>query len=413
MDDRTHPMSVTRADFDAVMVPNYSPAAVIPVRGQGSRVWDQAGREYVDFAGGIAVTALGHCHPKLVAVLKEQAEKLWHLSNVMTNEPALRLARKMCAATFAERVFFANSGAEANEAALKLARKYAADRHGDRKQRIVAFDRSFHGRTLFTVSVAGQPDKTRGFEPLPTGITHVPYNDLPALARAMGDDVCAVIVEPVQGEGGIIPATPEFLRGVRKLCDQQGALLIFDEIQIGMGRSGHLYAYMGYGVTPDILTSAKALGNGFPVAAMLTTAAIAKSFTVGSHGSTFGGNPLACAVAEAAFDLISDPALLAGVRTRHERFIAGLEPLVRRHPDILAGVRGSGLLLGLELAPAWHGRGRDILNRAIEHGLLVLTAGKTIVRLAPALIISDADIALGLKRLDATLASFGSKPAAS
>ncbi len=398
------PMAVTRADFDAVMVPNYNPAAVIPVRGQGSRIWDQAGHEYVDFAGGIAVTALGHCHPKLVAALKDQADKLWHLSNVMTNEPALRLARKICAATFAERVFFANSGAEANEAALKLARRYAADRHGDKKQRIVAFNQSFHGRTLFTVSVGGQPDKTKGFEPLPTGIDHVPFNDLPALERCMGDDVCAVIVEPVQGEGGIIPATPEFLKGVRKLCDAHGALLIFDEVQIGMGRSGHLYAYMGYGVTPDILTSAKALGCGFPIAAMLTTAKVAASFTYGSHGSTFGGNPLACAVAEAAFDLISDPALLAGVRTRHERLLAGLRPLVERY-DVLTDVRGSGLLLGLVLSPAWHGRGREVLDAAIENGLLVLTAGKTIVRLAPSLIIGEEDIAEGLKRLDVTLAS--------
>lgn len=403
MTRNVQPMAVTRADFDAIMVPNYNPAAVIPVRGKGSRVWDQAGHEYVDFAGGIAVTALGHCHPRLVAALKDQADKIWHLSNVMTNEPALRLARKMCAATFAERVFFANSGAEANEAALKLARKYASDRHGDKKQRIVAFNQSFHGRTLFTVSVGGQPDKTKGFEPLPTAIDHVPFNDLPALERCMGDDVCAVIVEPVQGEGGIIPATPEFLKGVRKLCDAHGALLIFDEVQIGMGRSGHLYAYMGYGVTPDILTSAKALGCGFPIAAMLTTAKVAASFTYGSHGSTFGGNPLACAVAEAAFDLISDPDLLAGVRSRHERLIAGLKPLVERY-DLLADVRGSGLLLGLVMSPAWHGRGREVLNTAIDNGLLVLTAGKTIIRLAPALNIPEADIAEGLKRLDATLA---------
>src|SRR5699024_5846921 len=322
---------VTRAVFDDVMVPNYNPPAVIPVRGEGSRVWDQQGREYIDFAGGIAVTALGHCHPQLVSVLQEQAGRLWHLSNVMTNEPALRLARKLCDATFAERVYYANSGGEANEAALKLARKYAADHHGDSKRRIVAFNDAFHGRTLFTVAAGGQPSKTRGFEPLPPNIDHVPFNDLDAFEQSMGDDVCAVIVEPVQGEGGILPAGPEFLRGVRDICDRHGALLIFDEVQIGMGRSGHLFAYMGYGVTPDILTTAKALGNGFPVAAMLTKADIAASLTLGSHGSTYGGNPMACAVAEAVLDIINDPQLLAGVTERHERFLAGLQPLVERY----------------------------------------------------------------------------------
>ncbi|HLQ84921.1 MAG TPA: acetylornithine/succinyldiaminopimelate transaminase [Salinisphaeraceae bacterium] len=404
-------LPVTRADFDEVMVPNYNPAAVIPVRGEGSRVWDQDDREYVDFAGGIAVTALGHCHPQLVSVLKEQGEKLWHLSNVMTNEPALRLAKKICAATFAERVYFANSGGEANEAALKLARKHAAEHHGEAKRRIVAFDNAFHGRTLFTVTAGGQPAKTEGFEPLPSGIDHVPFNDLDALAAAMDDDVCAVIVEPVQGEGGIVPADTEFLRGVRALCDRHNALLIFDEIQIGMGRSGHLFAYMGYRVTPDILTSAKALGNGFPIAAMLTTADIAASLTLGSHGSTYGGNPLACAVGEAVFDLISDPALLAGVGERRERLLAGLQPLVDKY-DIFTDVRGSGLLLGCVLAEAWHGRGREILNAAIEQGLLVLVAGQTIIRLAPALNISHADIDEGLRRLQATLAALdGGTPA--
>lgn len=397
-------LPVSRDVFDDVMVPNYAPAKVIPVRGKGSRVWDQNEREYVDFAGGIAVSALGHCHPKLVSVLKQQADKLWHLSNVMTNEPALRLAQKLCAATFAERVYFANSGGEANEAALKLARKHAATHHGDNKRRIVAFDEAFHGRTLFTVSAGGQPEKTKGFEPLPGGIDHVPFNDLAALEQCMGDDVCAVIVEPVQGEGGIMPATPEFLRGARELCDRYGALLIFDEVQIGMGRSGNLFAYMGYGVTPDILTTAKALGNGFPVAAMLTTADVGASLTPGSHGSTYGGNPMACAVGEAVLDTINDQQLLAGVHERRERFLAGLQPLVERY-SIFTDVRGSGLLIGCVLDEAWHGRGKEVLNAALEQGLMVLVAGKTIIRLAPSLIIDDADIDEGLRRLDATLAS--------
>lgn len=408
MSHNTEIHSVTRAVFNDVMVPNYSPATVIPVRGKGSRVWDQNEREYVDFAGGIAVSALGHCHPKLVSVLKQQADKLWHLSNVMTNEPALRLAEKLCEATFAERVYFANSGGEANEAALKLARKYAADQHGDKKRRIVAFDEAFHGRTLFTVSVGGQPAKTQGFEPLPGGIDHVPFNDLDAFEQCMGDDVCAVIVEPVQGEGGILPATPEFLRGVRDICDRHGAVLIFDEVQIGMGRSGYLYAYMGYGVTPDILTTAKALGNGFPIAAMLTKADIAASLTLGSHGSTYGGNPMACAVGEAVLDIIDDPELLAGVAERHERFLAGLRPMVERY-NVFADVRGSGLLIGCLLDDAWHGRGKEVLNAALEQGLMVLVAGKTIIRLAPALNISNTDIDEGLRRLEATLAALDEK----
>src|SRR5699024_5809446 len=224
---------------------------------------------------------------------------------------------------------------------------------------------------------------------------HVPFNDLDAFEQCMGDDVCAVIVEPVQGEGGIMPATPEFLRGVRDTCDRHGALLIFDEVQIGMGRSGHLYAYMGYGVTPDILTTAKALGNGFPIAAMLTKADIAASLTLGSHGSTYGGNPMACAVGEAVLDLIDTPELLAGVTERHERFLAGLQPLVERY-NVFVDVRGSGLLIGCLLNEAWQGRGKEVLNAALEQGLMVLVAGKTIIRLAPALNISNTDIDEGL-----------------
>ena len=236
-----HTFPVTRALFDEVMVPNYAPAAIIPVRGEGSRVWDQGGVEYIDFAGGIAVTCLGHVHPRLVEALTEQAGRLWHVSNVLVNEPALRLARKLCELTFAEKVFFANSGAEANEAALKLARKYASDHHGPDKREIIAFSQSFHGRTLFTVTVGGQPKYTQGFEPLPGGISHVPYNDLEALAGAMSDKTCAVIMEPILGESGVIPATREFVQGVRDLCNRHQALLIFDEVQTGMGRTGYLY----------------------------------------------------------------------------------------------------------------------------------------------------------------------------
>ncbi len=394
---------VTRALFDDVMVPNYAPAAMVPVRGEGSRLWDQEGREYLDFAGGIAVNVLGHAHPRLVAALTEQAHKLWHVSNVLTNEPALKLARRLCELTFAQRVFFANSGAEANEAALKLARKYAADHFGPDKRETIAFSQAFHGRTLFTVTVGGQPKYTEGFEPLPTAITHVPFNDLAAFAAATSERTCAVILEPVQGEGGVTSATPEFLQGVRELCDRHRALLIFDEVQCGNGRTGHLYAYMGYGVVPDILTTAKGLGGGFPISAMLTTAPIAASLNVGSHGTTYGGNPLGCAVAGAVLELISDPELLAGVSQKHALFMAGLRNLNERFA-VFRDLRGKGLLLGCELNELWRGRSRDFVKAALEEGLLLLVAGPDVIRLAPSLIIPDELIEAGLERFERAIA---------
>lgn len=260
----TEQPAITRATFDEVILPIYAPAEFIPVKGKGSRVWDQQGKEYIDFAGGIAVTALGHCHPALVAALHQQGETLWHTSNVFTNEPALRLGRKLVEATFAERVVFMNSGTEANETAFKLARHYAVTRHSPYKTKIIAFHNAFHGRSLFTVSVGGQPKYSDGFGPKPADIVHVPFNDLQAVKAVMDDHTCAVVVEPIQGEGGVTAATPAFLQGLRELCDQHQALLVFDEVQCGMGRTGSLFAYMHYGVTPDILTSAKALGGGFP-----------------------------------------------------------------------------------------------------------------------------------------------------
>ncbi|MDS4022190.1 MAG: aspartate aminotransferase family protein [Candidatus Competibacter sp.] len=403
-------LPVTRELFDEFMVPNYAPAAIIPVRGEGSRLWDQEGREYIDFAGGIAVTGLGHAHPKLVAALTEQARKLWHVSNVLTNEPALELARRLCELTFAQRVFFANSGAEANEAALKLARKYAADHFGPDKREIVAFTPSFHGRTLFTVTVGGQPKYTEGFGPLPPGIAHVPFNDLAAFAQVISERACAVIVEPILGESGVISATPEFLQGVRELCDRHQALLVFDEVQSGNGRTGHLYAYMGYGVTPDILTTAKGLGGGFPISAMLTTAAIAQSLNVGSHGTTYGGNPLGCAVAGAALELLSDPAVLAGVRHKHEVFMTGLRRINERF-GVFRELRGKGLLLGCELIDSWQGRSRDFIKAALDEGVLVLVAGPDVIRLAPSLIISDESIEEGLNRFERAIARLLSKTA--
>lgn len=390
--------AVTRQDFDETIVPVYAPAAFIPVTGRGSRVWDQQGREYIDFAGGIAVTALGHCHPALVAALKQQGEQLWHTSNVFTNEPALRLGQKMIAATFAERVLFMNSGTEANETAFKLARHHAITRHSPYKTKIIAFRNAFHGRSLFTVSVGGQAKYADGFGPKPADIIHVPFNDLAAVNAVMDETTCAVVVEPVQGEGGVTAATPEFLHGLRALCDSHNALLVFDEVQCGMGRTGSLYTYMHYGVTPDILTTAKALGGGFPVSAVLTTAHIASAFHVGSHGSTYGGNPLACAVAEAAFDTINTPALLAGVQARRQQFVEQLEALNRRF-ELFSEIRGLGLLIGAELNGLWRGRARDILHAATDAGVMVLNAGPNVLRLAPALNITPDEITQGMARL--------------
>ncbi|KFZ30543.1 acetylornithine aminotransferase [Pseudidiomarina salinarum] len=394
---------VSRAMFDDVMVPNYNPAKMIPVRGEGSRVWDQADTEYVDFAGGIAVNCLGHCHPAMVSALTEQGNKLWHLSNVFTNEPAIRLAKKLTDATFAERVYFANSGAEANEAALKLARRWALDNHGEQKQQIIAFTKGFHGRTFFTVTVGGQPAYSEGFGPKPGGIEHVAYNDLEALEKLMSEKTCAVMMEPLQGEGGIISPDQEFVKGVRELCDKHHALLIFDEVQTGFGRTGSLYAYEQLGVTPDILTTAKALGGGFPIGAMLTTATIASHLKPGTHGSTYGGNPLACAVAEAVFDVVNTEEVLTGVKQRESLFKKLLNDINDRH-NVFKDIRGQGLLLGAELNDTWAGKARDFLNAGADEGVMVLIAGPNVIRFAPSLIIPEQDVIEGLARFERAVA---------
>ncbi|UJF21752.1 aspartate aminotransferase family protein [Shewanella sp. OMA3-2] len=396
-------MNLNRAQFDEVMVPNYAPAAVIPVKGEGSRVWDQNGNEFIDFAGGIAVNCLGHCHPALVSALKEQGEKLWHLSNVMTNEPALALATKLVNATFAERVYFANSGAEANEAALKLARRYALDNHGPQKDQIIAFDKAFHGRTFFTVTVGGQAAYSDGFGPKPQSITHVPFNDIAALEAVVSDNTCAIMLEPLQGEGGIINGDPEFLKAVRALADKHDALVIFDEVQTGVGRTGELFAYMGTDIVPDILTSAKALGGGFPIAAMLTTAKIAAHLKVGTHGSTYGGNPLACAIGNAVMDVVNTKEVLDGVKHREQLFRDGLAVINAKH-HVFSEVRGKGMLLGAVLNEKYEGRSRDFLVASVAEGLMTLMAGANVVRFAPSLVIPEADIAEGLVRFERAVA---------
>ncbi|EOC1595736.1 aspartate aminotransferase family protein [Cronobacter sakazakii] len=390
--------SITRQNFDEWMIPVYAPAAFIPVRAEGSTLWDQEGKEYIDFAGGIAVNALGHAHPKLREALETQAAKIWHTGNGYTNEPVLRLAKRLIDATFADRVFFCNSGAEANEAALKLARKYAHDHYGAQKSGIVAFKNAFHGRTLFTVSAGGQPAYSQDFAPLPPQISHAVFNDLDSAAALINDDTCAVIVEPVQGDGGVVPATKAFLQGLRELCDRHNALLIFDEVQTGVGRTGHLYAYMHYGVTPDVLSTAKALGGGFPIGAMLTTERCAAVMGVGTHGTTYGGNPLAGAVAGQVLDLVNTPEMLNDVKARHDAFVEQLNAMNQRL-GLFKEIRGLGLLIGCVLKDEYAGKAKAISLAAAKEGAMVLIAGANVLRFAPALNISHQEIETGLARM--------------
>lgn len=394
--------SMTREDFDAYMVPCFAPAPFIPVKAAGSRVWDQQGKEYIDVAGGIAVNALGHANPQLAKALKAQLDNLWHIGNGYTNEPVLQLAKTLVESTFADKIFFCNSGAEANEAALKLARKYAHDKFGADKSEIIAFKNSFHGRTLFTVTVGGQPKYSSDYAPLPQDITHLPYNDIDAVKAAFSSRTCAVIVEPIIGEGGVVPAEPQFLQTLRDLCDQHEATLIFDEVQTGAGRTGQLYAYQHYNVVPDILTSAKGLGGGFPIGAMLAKEAWAQVFQPGTHGTTFGGNPLAATVANSVLEQM-DSALLAGVGERHALIVDKLNALNAKY-DVFSAVRGMGLLIGAELASHLRGKAKTLTNLAAEEGLIALIAGPDVLRFAPALNIPLADIDEAFVRLERAVA---------
>lgn len=386
------------------LTPNFLFAPMRPARAQGSRVWSEDGREYIDFSGGIAVNALGHCHPELIDALTEQAHQYWHISNYYTSRPAQELARRLVEHSFADQVFLANSGAEANEAALKLARKHARDHFGAAKHQIIACTDSFHGRTLFTVSVGGQPKYSQDFAPLPAGISHIPFNDTAALEAAVSEHTCAVIIEPIQGESGVLPADAEFLAAARRLCDRFQAALIFDEVQTGIGRTGPLFAYQLYGIEPDILTSAKALGSGIPIGAMLARSHYAQSFTPGSHGSTFGGNPLACAVACRAFDLINSEATRANVAAQSSRLRQKLAEL-NQDETYFAQIRGQGLLLGAVLTGAYQNRAADIVQAALSHGLMLLQAGSNVIRFAPSLLLNDQDLNEGCERLHAALSS--------
>lgn len=394
--------------FDRHYLPLYRPRRLVLERGAGSRVFDTQGREFIDFGAGIAVNALGHGHPALVEALVAQAGRLWHTSNVFVSEPPLRLAAALVEASrFAQRVFLCNSGAEANEAAIKLARKWATAQGRPPERRVIlTFRGSFHGRTLAAVTATAQPKYHEGFEPLPPGFRYVDFNDLQAADEAMAaGDVCAVLVEPVQGEGGVMPAGDAFLHGLRALCDRHQALLVFDEIQCGMGRTGHLFACHGYGVTPDVVTLAKALGGGFPIGAMLVGDQASDAMQFGAHGTTFGGNPLAAAVANAALRELSSPALLANVERQSHALREGLAAL-DSELGLFADVRGRGLMLGAQLREAHAGRAGDILDRCADRGLLMLQAGPDVLRFVPALNIGDADIAEGLARLRAALRDF-------
>ena len=384
-------------------VPNYAPKEMILDRGAGARMWDLDGNEYVDLGAGIGVTSLGHGDPELAQALTGQAGRLWHVSNLYFAEPAVRLAEELCEASFADRVFFCNSGAEANEAAIKLARKHASLRYGAEKREIVTFHGGFHGRTLATVTATAQPKYQNGFEPLPGGFRYCPCNDDAALDEAIGERTCAVLVEPIQGEGGVVPAEDGFLAAVAERCRTHDALLMFDEIQSGLARTGRLFAYQWEeGLLPDVVTIAKALGGGLPIGAMLVGARAAETLGAGSHGSTFGGNPIAAAVARVVLRKLRSPELRANVERQGERL---RKRLVALHNEIgiIAEVRGRGLMIGAVLRGGWAGRAGELGEACRRHGVLVLQAGPDVLRFLPPLNITDAELDDGMERFEAAM----------
>ncbi|MFO7749323.1 MAG: acetylornithine transaminase [Desulfobacteraceae bacterium] len=383
---------------DHYILNTYPRQQTVFVKGRGSTLWDDKGRSYTDFLAGIAVAGLGHCHPGVVRAMAEQAEKLIHVSNLYYTEPQAELAELLVEKSFADKVFFANSGAEANEAAIKLARRYFSQKNETGRFKIITMDKSFHGRTMATLSATGQAKIKQGFSPLVDGFDHVPFNDIEALKSRMDSSVCAVMLEPVQGEGGVVPADPDYLKQVRQLCSEAGCLLIFDEVQTGMGRSGELFAHEHYGVVPDIMTLAKALGNGLPIGAMLATDDAAAGFAMGSHGTTFGGTPFVAAAALEVVKTVSDPSFLAAVREKADYFAHQLNGLKERHSSVRQ-VRGIGLLLGLELETSQP----DIVLQCMKKGFIINLIQDTIIRFAPPLVITKEEIDGLVKALDALL----------
>ena len=382
------------------VLPTYNRAPLAFVKGEGSWLIAEDGRRYLDLGSGIAVNALGHAHPALVQTLTEQAQKLWHVSNVYTIPEQERLAKLLTENTFADTVFFTNSGTETAELAIKMARKFHYDSGHPERVEIVAFEGAFHGRSTGAIAAAGSEKMVKGYGPLMPGFVHLkwPANDADhaAIRAAITDRTCAVMIEPIQGEGGIRPVPDQCLKGLRDLCDQTGTLLIFDEVQCGMGRTGRLFAHEWAGVTPDIMMVAKGIGGGFPLGAVLATERAASGMTAGTHGSTYGGNPLGCAVGAKVVELISDPAFLADVARKGALLRQGLESLVARHPQVFEAVRGEGLMLGLKCRPA----PADVVKAGYEAGVLTVAAADNVLRLLPALNIPDADIAEALTRLD-------------
>lgn len=398
-------MKITRKTFDEVMFPCYTPMNMVIKKAHGSYVFDNEGNKYVDLTSGIAVNCLGHTPDGVQKVIKKTCKNLIHVSNIFCNEYTLSLAKKLTSLTGYDKVFFVNSGAEANETALKLARRVAFDDYGAEKNEIISFVNSFHGRTFFSVTVGGQESYSDGFGPKPAAITHIPYNDIATFEKTISDKTCAVILEPIQGEGGIIKADDAFLVKVRELCDKFHATLIFDEVQTGVARSGTLYAYEQTPVKPDILTSAKGLASGLPIGAVLTYDNFAKHFVPGTHGSTFGGNALACSVGCYVLDKVSDKKFLENVKATSEYIKASIKKLDEKH-HVFDDVRGEGLLMGLVLNKKYSGKSGALQKECFKHKLLTLTAHGDVLRLAPALNIKKSVVDEAMKLLDKALTDF-------
>jgi len=373
----------------------YNRFPIVLVKGKGTRVWDKDGKEYLDFVSGLAVCNLGHCHPRVVEAIETQAKSLLHVSNLYYTKPQIELARLLVENSFADKVFFCNSGAEANEGAIKLTRKYMRDKNEDRFE-IITLENSFHGRTLATITATGQDKFKKGFEPLVPGFRQVPFNNLDAISKAVNEKTAAIMVEPIQGEGGVNCPSDNYLKELRALCNEKKLLLIFDEVQVGLGRTGKLFAYEHYEITPDIMTLAKSLAGGLPIGALLAREEIAKSFTPGTHASTFGGNPLVTAAAIAAFTTLNDPKLLENCRKMGDYFQEKLNRLKEKFPMIIREVRGKGLIIGMELTIP----GADIVNRCLGKGVLINCVQNNVLRFLPPLIVTQTEIDQVVKILE-------------